>query len=97
MRANRPACRWVRWPGRDETSLSLAVHVREQTRKISKPRASSMSHSREELVFRMVKELNRPGRAGGGGFYDYPQGAPKVPLPGLKQFEKPGAGGRCRS
>ena len=31
----------------------------------------------ELLVERMVKELKRPGRAGGGGFYDYPAGQPK--------------------
>ena len=77
----------------DETSLSLAVHVREQTRKDLEAEGKQyVSQPGEELVFRMVKELNRPGRAGGGGFYDYPQGAPKVLWPGLKQFEKPGVG-----
>ena len=44
----------------------------------------------ELLVERMVKELQRPGRAGGGGFYDYPQGAKKHLWPELKAlFEKP--------
>ena len=39
----------------------------------------------------MVKELKRPGRAGGGGFYDYPAGARKHLWPELKPlFEKPG-------
>ena len=39
----------------------------------------------------MVKELKRPGRAGGGGFYDYPPGQKKALWPGLKaHFEKPG-------
>ena len=77
----------------DETSLSLAVHVREQTRKDLEAEGKQyVSQPGEELVFRMVKELNRPGRAGGGGFYDYPQGTPKVLWPGLKQFEKPGVG-----
>ena len=43
----------------------------------------------------MVKELKRPGRAGGGGFYDYPQGGPKRLWPELKTlFETPaGAAG----
>ena len=42
----------------------------------------------------MVKEFKRPGRAGGGGFYDYPaeKGARKTLWPDLKKhFEKPGA------
>ena len=34
----------------------------------------------EALVERMVKELGRPGRAGGGGFYDYPEGRAEAPL-----------------
>ena len=41
----------------------------------------------------MVKELDRPGRAGGGGFYDYPQeaGAKKFLWPELKTlFETAG-------
>lgn len=38
----------------------------------------------------MVKELNRPGRAEGGGFYDYPADTPKYLWSGLRQFEKPG-------
>jgi 3-hydroxyacyl-CoA dehydrogenase / enoyl-CoA hydratase / 3-hydroxybutyryl-CoA epimerase len=77
----------------DETSLSLAVHVREQSRKDLEAEGKPyVSQPGEDLVFRMVKEFNRPGRAGGGGFYDYPQGAPKMLWPGLKAFEKPGAG-----
>ena len=45
----------------------------------------------QRLVELMVKELKRPGRAGGGGFYDYPAGQPKLLWPGLKaHFEKPG-------
>ena len=45
----------------------------------------------QRLVEKMVKELKRPGRAGGGGFYDYPAGQPKALWPGLKaNFEKSG-------
>jgi 3-hydroxyacyl-CoA dehydrogenase/enoyl-CoA hydratase/3-hydroxybutyryl-CoA epimerase len=44
----------------------------------------------ELLVERMVKELQRAGRAAGGGFYDYPKGAPKRLWPELRGlFEKP--------
>ncbi|MEO8856439.1 MAG: 3-hydroxyacyl-CoA dehydrogenase family protein, partial [Burkholderiaceae bacterium] len=77
----------------DETALSLSVHVLDQTRadyaaegKPYDPGAGQL------LVERMVKELKRPGRAGGGGFYDYPaeKGARKTLWPQLKAlFEKP--------
>ena len=50
-----------------------------------------MASAGEALVEKMVKELGRPGRAGGGGFYDYPAGAPKRLWPGLaRHFDKPG-------
>lgn len=76
----------------DETALSLSVHVMDQTRADfaaeGKPYHATPG---ELLVQRMVKELKRPGRAGGGGFYDYPQGGKKhlwSELRGL--FEQPG-------
>jgi 3-hydroxyacyl-CoA dehydrogenase/enoyl-CoA hydratase/3-hydroxybutyryl-CoA epimerase len=48
----------------------------------------------EALVERMVKELKRPGRAGGGGFYDYAPGQPKRLWPGLKTlFQAAGGDG----
>ncbi len=57
----------------DETSLSLSVHVMDQTRKDfeteGKPYAATPG---QLLIEKMVKELKRPGRAGGGGFYNYP-------------------------
>jgi len=77
----------------DETALSLSVHVIDQTRADfaaeGKPYTATPG---ELLVERMVKELKRPGRAGGGGFYDYPQGGKKTLWPELKPlFEKPDA------
>jgi 3-hydroxyacyl-CoA dehydrogenase/enoyl-CoA hydratase/3-hydroxybutyryl-CoA epimerase len=36
-----------------------------------------------EVMRRMLFELQRPGRRGGGGFYDYPNDAPKHLWPGL--------------
>ena len=73
----------------DETSLALSVHVLEQTRAdfVAEGRAHQ-SAAGEALVERMVKEFGRSGRAAGGGFYDYPQGATKRLWPGLKKFEK---------
>jgi 3-hydroxyacyl-CoA dehydrogenase/enoyl-CoA hydratase/3-hydroxybutyryl-CoA epimerase len=77
----------------DETSLTLSVHVMDQTRADLKSEGKDFkSTPGEQLVERMVKELKRPGRAGGGGFYEYPaeKGAKKFLWPQLKTlFEKP--------
>ncbi len=87
----------------DETALSLSVHVLDQTRADYAQSGKTYSATPGELlVERMVKQLQRPGRAGGGGFYDYPapgaSGSPGAPgakkslWPQLKSlFEKPGA------
>ena len=82
----------------DETSLSLSVHVMEQTRADLARRGQAYQPSAgERLIERMVKEFKRPGRAGGGGFYDYPAGQPKHLWPGLKQhFEQAGRARRRR-
>ncbi len=77
----------------DETSLALSVHVLDQTRADLAVEGKAFEPSRGELlVERMVKELKRPGRAGGGGFYDYPAGQPKQLWSQLKPlFEKSAA------
>ncbi len=78
----------------DETSLALSVHVLEQTRADFAAEGKSYTPSAgEALVEKMVKELGRAGRAGGGGFYDYPAGQAKRLWPGLKAFEKSGIAG----
>jgi 3-hydroxyacyl-CoA dehydrogenase / enoyl-CoA hydratase / 3-hydroxybutyryl-CoA epimerase len=76
----------------DETALSLSVHVLEQTRiDFQKEGKQYVATQGETLVERMVKQHNRPGRAAGGGFYDYPEGGKKQLWPQLKTlFEKPG-------
>lgn len=75
----------------DETSLSLSVHVMEQTRAdFTAEGRRYVPAAGEALVERMVKEFGRGGRAAGGGFYDYPAGEPKRLWAGLAQFEKPG-------
>jgi len=76
----------------DETSLSLSVHVMEQTRAdIAAEGKAYTATPGELLVERMVKEFKRAGRAAGGGFYDYPEGQKKRLWPELKTlFEKPG-------
>ena len=75
----------------DETSMSLSVHVMHQTRADYAAEGKAYVAQPGEAMFeRMVSEFKRPGRAGGGGFYDYPQGGKKSLWSGLKQFEKPG-------
>jgi 3-hydroxyacyl-CoA dehydrogenase/enoyl-CoA hydratase/3-hydroxybutyryl-CoA epimerase len=76
----------------DETALSLSVHVLDQTRAdLAAEGKTYQATPGELLVEMMVKELKRPGRAGGGGFYDYPAGQKKTLWPELKtRFEKPG-------
>ena len=75
----------------DETALSLSVHVLDQTRAdfVSEGKTYTATPG-ELLVERMVKELNRHGRAsaatGGGGFYDYPQGEKKTLWPQLQSL-----------
>ena len=77
----------------DETSLALSVHVMDQTRADMAAAGKAFEPGAGELlVERMVKELGRPGRAGGAGFYDYPKGEAKHLWPELKaRFERAGA------
>ncbi len=76
----------------DETSLSLSVHVLDQTRKDFEAEGKPYFATPGQLLIEaMVKEHKRPGRAGGGGFYDYPteKGAKKSLWPQLQPlFEK---------
>jgi 3-hydroxyacyl-CoA dehydrogenase/enoyl-CoA hydratase/3-hydroxybutyryl-CoA epimerase len=80
----------------DETALTLSLHVMEQTRKDFEAEGKTYTATPGELlVEQMVRKHERPGRAGGGGFYDYPteeqtkKGAKKHLWPQLKPlFEK---------
>jgi len=76
----------------DETALTLSLHVMEQTRKDFEAEGKTYTATAgERVVEKMVREHNRPGRAGGGGFYEYPteKGAKKFLWPQLKPlFEK---------
>jgi 3-hydroxyacyl-CoA dehydrogenase / enoyl-CoA hydratase / 3-hydroxybutyryl-CoA epimerase len=76
----------------DETALTLSLHVMDQTRKDFEAEGKTYTATPGELVVeKMVKQHNRPGRAGGAGFYEYPteKGAKKFLWPELKGlFEK---------
>ncbi|HTT09649.1 MAG TPA: 3-hydroxyacyl-CoA dehydrogenase NAD-binding domain-containing protein [Burkholderiaceae bacterium] len=77
----------------DETSLSLSLHVAEQARAdLAAEGRTYQEPPGEAVIERLVKEFKRPGRAGGGGFYDYPTDGPKRLWAELKRlYEKPGA------
>ena len=76
----------------DETALTLSLHVMDQTKKDFEAEGKTYTATPGELVVeKMVKQHNRPGRAGGAGFYEYPteKGAKKTLWPELKTlFEK---------
>ena len=57
----------------DEVSLSLSMHIIEQTRKDFAAEGKTLpEHPGTKVIERMVKELNRPGKKAGRGFYEYP-------------------------
>jgi len=74
----------------DEVSLSLMSHIRQQARKDLEAEGKPVpEHPSFAVIDLLVNEYKRPGKAAGGGFYDYPQGAPKHLWPELKsRFEK---------
>jgi 3-hydroxyacyl-CoA dehydrogenase / enoyl-CoA hydratase / 3-hydroxybutyryl-CoA epimerase len=70
----------------DEVSLSLSLHILEQTRKDFAAEGKPFpEHPANAITEKMVKELGRPGKKAGKGFYDYPQGGQKHLWPGLAQ------------
>jgi 3-hydroxyacyl-CoA dehydrogenase/enoyl-CoA hydratase/3-hydroxybutyryl-CoA epimerase len=77
----------------DETSMSLSVHVMEQTKADLEAEGKKYAPlPGQEVLLRMVKEFRRPGRAGGGGFYEYPKEGKKYLWPDLaRHFGKKNA------
>ena len=69
----------------DQTSMSLSMHVMEQTIADLKAEGKPLppEHPGQKVIVKMVKELNRPGRAAGGGFYEYPKDGRKFLWPEL--------------
>ena len=71
----------------DETSMSLSVAVMEQTKADLEAEGKKYAPlPGQEVLLRMVKEFKRPGRAGGGGFYEYPQEGKKFLWPELARI-----------
>jgi 3-hydroxyacyl-CoA dehydrogenase/enoyl-CoA hydratase/3-hydroxybutyryl-CoA epimerase len=77
----------------DEVSMKLSQMVRKQAMAdLAAEGKAYKPHPAFALVDCMVDEFKRPGRAGDGGFYEYPAGGEKFLWPELKRrFEKQGA------
>jgi len=74
----------------DEVSLSLMSHIRQQTAKDLQAEGKPLiEHPAFAVIDLLLKEFKRPGKAAGGGFYDYPAAGQKHLWPELKtRFEK---------
>jgi 3-hydroxyacyl-CoA dehydrogenase/enoyl-CoA hydratase/3-hydroxybutyryl-CoA epimerase len=74
----------------DEVSLSLSLHIMEQTKKDFKAEGKEFKpHPANKVIKQMVKDLDRPGKKAGKGFYEYPQAGQKYLWPGLAEHFKP--------
>ena len=68
----------------DEVSLSLMRHIRRQTEAdFAEQGSQAPQHPAFAVIDRMLDGCQRPGKAAGGGFYDYPAGAKKHLWDGL--------------
>jgi 3-hydroxyacyl-CoA dehydrogenase / enoyl-CoA hydratase / 3-hydroxybutyryl-CoA epimerase len=68
----------------DEVSLSLSMHIIEQTRKDFAAEGKSVpEHPGAAVIEKMVKQLGRAGKKAGKGFYDYPPDGKKFLWPEL--------------
>ena len=71
----------------DETSMSLSVAVMDQAKADLEAEGRKYAPlPGQEVIQRMVKEFKRPGRAGGGGFYEYPKDGKKYLWPELARI-----------
>jgi 3-hydroxyacyl-CoA dehydrogenase/enoyl-CoA hydratase/3-hydroxybutyryl-CoA epimerase len=68
----------------DEVSMGLMSHIREQTRKdLAEEGKPAPEHPAFAVISRMVEEFQRPGKAAGKGFYEYPGDGRKYLWPEL--------------
>ncbi|GGT11718.1 3-hydroxyacyl-CoA dehydrogenase NAD-binding domain-containing protein [Streptomyces purpureus] len=77
----------------DELTLTLPRKIRNETRRaVEEAGGTWAGHPSDVVIDRMVDEFGRPGRSGGGGFYEYDEAGKRTRLwPGLREhFTKPG-------
>ena len=71
----------------DEVSLSLSLHVMEQTKKALEAEGKTFTpHPAMPVVEKMVNELGREGKKVAKGFYDYPEKGEKHLWPELTEL-----------
>jgi len=71
----------------DEVSLSLSLHVMQQTKRALQAEGKPFNaHPAMPVVEKMVKELGREGKKVGKGFYDYPKDGEKRLWPELTKL-----------
>ncbi|MEW1654594.1 3-hydroxyacyl-CoA dehydrogenase NAD-binding domain-containing protein [Streptomyces sp. NPDC093707] len=78
----------------DELTLTLPRKIRNETRRaVEEAGGTWQPHPADAVIDRMVDEFERPGRSGGGGFYDYGEDGRRTGLwPGLREhFQQEGA------
>ncbi|WP_206503184.1 3-hydroxyacyl-CoA dehydrogenase NAD-binding domain-containing protein [Streptomyces chrestomyceticus] len=78
----------------DELTLTLPRKIRDETRRAVEAAGGTWpEHPADTVIDRMVDEFGRPGRSGGGGFYEYGEDGKRGGLwPGLREhFTKAGA------
>ncbi|MBB5955850.1 3-hydroxyacyl-CoA dehydrogenase/enoyl-CoA hydratase/3-hydroxybutyryl-CoA epimerase [Saccharothrix tamanrassetensis] len=76
----------------DEVTLTLQLKIRDQTLADDPSIAGALG---DHPAFKVLEELvaeGRTGKAGGGGFYEYPEGAKKFLWPGLARYARDDAG-----
>ena len=69
----------------DEVSLKLMDHIRQQTEKDLIAEGKEIPKQPGLPVISKMLELNRPGKAAGAGFYEYPKDGKKHLWEGLRQ------------
>jgi 3-hydroxyacyl-CoA dehydrogenase / enoyl-CoA hydratase / 3-hydroxybutyryl-CoA epimerase len=71
----------------DEVSLSLMVHINEQTRKDLAAEGQELpAHPADNVFEVMTRDFSRLGKASGAGFYEYPAGETKYLWPELSSL-----------
>lgn len=71
----------------DEVNMGLILHIHEQEKRDLAAEGKEIKyHPAYDVLYTMAKDKNRPGKAQGAGFYEYPKDGKKYLLPELKEI-----------